>query len=194
MPTSGLRTRRRHTASADRFIRLHPQHPNVDYAYSPERFGLLCSEQGIFSLSSFLPTDETKRDPGSARNSFVTFNELLNRFPKAPTRPMPASGWSTCATSLPDMKFMLPTTIFCGVPIWLPPTADAMWLKISRKRPQCRTDWRSWRRLIISCRCRSGSRCGGTPGSQLPPAPRSGYQRSVPVPGRPPFYGADLAE
>ncbi len=69
-------------AAADRFIRLHPQHPNVDYAYYLK--GLSSFTQGKGFFEQLLPTDETKRDPGSARNSVATFNELLNRFPESP--------------------------------------------------------------------------------------------------------------
>ena len=72
-------------ASADRFIRLHPQHPNVDYAYYLKGLASFVQSKGFFE--QFLPTDETKRDPGSARNSFVTFNELLNRFPESAYAP-----------------------------------------------------------------------------------------------------------
>ena len=66
-------------ASADRFIRLHPQHLNVDYAYYLKGLSYFSKTTGFFD--QFVPTDETKRDPGSARDSLATFNELLNRYP-----------------------------------------------------------------------------------------------------------------
>lgn len=69
-------------ASADRFIRLHPQHPNVDYAFYLKGLASFVQSKGFFD--QFVPTDETKRDPGTARSSFATFNELLNRFPESP--------------------------------------------------------------------------------------------------------------
>ncbi|MCL4122080.1 UNVERIFIED_CONTAM: hypothetical protein GTU68_010554 [Idotea baltica] len=72
-------------AAADRFIRLHPQHPNVDYAYYLKGLSSFAKSKGFFD--QLLPTDETKRDPGSARNSFSTFSELLNRFPESPYAP-----------------------------------------------------------------------------------------------------------
>ena len=72
-------------AAADRFIRLHPQHPNVDYAYYLKGLSSFSQSRGFFD--QLLPTDETKRDPGSARNSFSTFSELLNRFPESPYAP-----------------------------------------------------------------------------------------------------------
>lgn len=66
-------------ASAERFIRLHPQHPSVDYAYYMK--GLANYTEGTGFLERFLPTDMTERDPGQALQSFEDFRQLLNRFP-----------------------------------------------------------------------------------------------------------------
>lgn len=68
-------------ASADRFIRLHPQHPNVDYAYYLK--GLASFDQDRGMLARFLPLDMTKRDPGAARDSFNEFAQLTTRFPNS---------------------------------------------------------------------------------------------------------------
>ncbi len=69
-------------SAADRFIRLHPQHVNVDYAYYLK--GLSEISQASSFFDGFLPTDNTKRDIGSARSAFATLSEFLNRFPKSP--------------------------------------------------------------------------------------------------------------
>lgn len=69
-------------AAADRFIRLHPQHPNVDYAYYIK--GLANYSDGEGFLDRFLPTDMTQRDPGAALQSFENFRQLLYRFPDSP--------------------------------------------------------------------------------------------------------------
>ncbi len=69
-------------AAADRFIRLHPQHPNVDYAYYMR--GLANYAQGEGFLDRFLPTDMTTRDPGQALQSFEDFRQLLYRYPDSP--------------------------------------------------------------------------------------------------------------
>ncbi len=68
-------------AAAERFIRLHPQHPNVDYAYYLK--GLASFEQDRGILARFLPLDMTKRDPGAARDSFNEFAQLTSRFPNS---------------------------------------------------------------------------------------------------------------
>ncbi len=73
------------SAAADRFIRLHPQHRNVDYAYYMK--GLASFTEGNGMFERFLPTDLTQRDPGSARESFAHFSQLLARFPDSPYAP-----------------------------------------------------------------------------------------------------------
>jgi outer membrane protein assembly factor BamD len=69
-------------ASAERFIRLHPQHVNVDYAFYLKGLSEISQASGFFD--SFLPTDNSKRDIGSARSAFGTLSEFLTRFPKSP--------------------------------------------------------------------------------------------------------------
>jgi outer membrane protein assembly factor BamD len=72
-------------ASADRFIRLHPQHPNVDYAYYMKGLANYAGSEGF--LDRFLPTDMTKRDPGASLQSFGDFRQLLARYPDSPYAP-----------------------------------------------------------------------------------------------------------
>ena len=72
-------------AAADRFMRLHPQHPNVDYAYYIK--GLASYAEGEGFLDRFLPTDMTMRDPGAALQSFEDFRQLLYRYPDSPYAP-----------------------------------------------------------------------------------------------------------
>lgn len=66
-------------ATANRFIRLHPQHRNVDYAYY--MMGLSSFNKGKGMFERVLPTDLTKRDPGAARESLANFSQLLTRYP-----------------------------------------------------------------------------------------------------------------
>ena len=72
-------------AAADRFVRLHPQHPQVDYAYYLRGLSSFVENQGV--LERFMPTDMTHRDPGAARKSFAEFNDLLTRFPNSQYAP-----------------------------------------------------------------------------------------------------------
>jgi outer membrane protein assembly factor BamD len=72
-------------AAADRFIRLHPRHRNVDYAYYMKGLSSFDQNRGFFER--FLPTDMSQRDPGAARESFGYFNQLLNLFPDSQYAP-----------------------------------------------------------------------------------------------------------
>lgn len=68
-------------AAADRFIKLYPDHPNVDYAYYLK--GLVNFNQGKGLLDRYLPMDESERDPGSALAAFQDFSDLVTRFPES---------------------------------------------------------------------------------------------------------------
>jgi len=67
--------------AADRFIRLHPQHPNTDYAYYMKGLAAYSGNDDIFAR--FLPTDETLRDTSHAKEAFAEFAQLLARFPSS---------------------------------------------------------------------------------------------------------------
>ncbi len=66
-------------AAADRFIKLHPRHPNVDYAYYIK--GLANFNQGRGFVERYLPIDASQRDPAAAQQAFQDFAELTERFP-----------------------------------------------------------------------------------------------------------------
>jgi outer membrane protein assembly factor BamD len=67
--------------AADRFIRLHPQHPSVDYAYYMKGLAAYTANEDVFAR--FVPTDPTKRDTSHAREAFAEFAQLLARFPNS---------------------------------------------------------------------------------------------------------------
>jgi len=66
-------------AAADRFIKMHPKHPNVDYVYYLK--GLANFNRGIGMLERFIPSKSAERDPGAAAQSFYYFEELIQKFP-----------------------------------------------------------------------------------------------------------------
>lgn len=72
-------------ASCERFIRLHPNHPNVDYAYYLK--GLVDFNEDLGLMSAISRQDLTERDPNSARNSFESFRQLVLRFPDSKYAP-----------------------------------------------------------------------------------------------------------
>ena len=68
-------------AACDRFIRLHPNHPNVDYAYYLK--GLVNFNEDLGMLGYVSMQDLTERDPKAAKESFDAFRELVSRFPES---------------------------------------------------------------------------------------------------------------
>ncbi len=68
-------------AACDRFIRLHPNHPNVDYAYFLKGIINFNEDLGLFGYLS--QQDVTERDPKAARESFDAFKELVTKFPNS---------------------------------------------------------------------------------------------------------------
>jgi outer membrane protein assembly factor BamD len=66
-------------AACDRFIKLHPNHPNVDYAYYLK--GLANFNDDLGFLGNLVDQDLSERDPKAARDAFLSFKELVTRFP-----------------------------------------------------------------------------------------------------------------
>ena len=67
--------------AAERFIKLHPQHPNVDYAYYLR--GLARFDTSESFLDRWFNQDLSERDPKNARKAFEYYSELVNKFPKS---------------------------------------------------------------------------------------------------------------
>ena len=72
-------------AAADRFIKLHPRHPNVDYAYYLK--GLVNFNRSASFVDRILPQDPAQRDPSNARKSFDDFDALVKNFPNSKYTP-----------------------------------------------------------------------------------------------------------
>ena len=68
-------------AACDRFIRLHPNHPNVDYAYYLK--GLANFNEDIGLLGHISLQDLTERDPKAARDSFDAFKVMVSKYPES---------------------------------------------------------------------------------------------------------------
>lgn len=66
-------------ATADRFIRMYPTHPNIDYAYYIR--GLTNYEQRVGFLERMMPSRVRDRDQSAALEAFQDFDELCRRFP-----------------------------------------------------------------------------------------------------------------
>lgn len=65
-------------SAVDRFIKLHPNHPNLDYAYYLKGLATF-NERGI--IEKYTKQEINDRDPKTLRVSFNAFKELVERFP-----------------------------------------------------------------------------------------------------------------
>lgn len=68
-------------SSAERFIRLHPRHPNIDYAYFMKGLSSYTRDTGL--LARLTDTDLSARDVSGAKLAFSELTEFLTRFPES---------------------------------------------------------------------------------------------------------------
>jgi len=71
--------------SADRYIRLHPRSPYLDYVYYMR--GLIKYTESIGFAARYLPLDLTQRDSNNEQASFGYFQEFLSLYPNSPYAP-----------------------------------------------------------------------------------------------------------
>ena len=68
-------------ANADRFIRMQPNHPEIDYVHYLK--GLINYQQNQTFLFRHLPLDRSSREPLTARESLAQFKEVVERYPQS---------------------------------------------------------------------------------------------------------------
>ncbi|MGP9421420.1 outer membrane protein assembly factor BamD [Ewingella sp. AOP9-I1-14] len=68
-------------ASIDRFMRLNPTHPNIDYVMYMR--GLTDMALDDSALQGFFGVDRSDRDPQHARAAFRDFSQLIHRYPNS---------------------------------------------------------------------------------------------------------------
>ena len=66
-------------SAAEKFIRLHPRHPNIDYAYFMKGLSSYTRDRDL--LIRFTNTDISNRDVSGAKQSFAELTEFITRFP-----------------------------------------------------------------------------------------------------------------
>lgn len=79
MPTTARMNRRQALAAAERFIKLHPNHPNIDYMYYLK--GLINFNDRLGLLNFAFRQDLSERDPKAAQDAFDAFKVLVTRYP-----------------------------------------------------------------------------------------------------------------
>lgn len=70
-------------AATNRFIRLHPTHPSVDYMYYLKGLVNFNNRGGTLGRMLGIETDVADRDPRAAREAFNTFRDLVKKFPRS---------------------------------------------------------------------------------------------------------------
>jgi len=68
-------------SAVDKFLKLHPNHPNADYALYLR--ALANFKEDLGPLTGLAKQDLADRDPKAARESFESFKELVTRFPES---------------------------------------------------------------------------------------------------------------
>ncbi len=74
-------------AAAERFIRLHPTHPFVDYAYYLKGLVHFNVKRGTFDWLLGANVDYSDRDPKAMRDALTAFRDLVKRFPDSKYAP-----------------------------------------------------------------------------------------------------------
>jgi len=69
----------------NRFIQLHPGHPEIDYAYYLK--GLITFNDNLGFFATFSGQDLSERDPKASKDAFEAFKTLVNRFPDSKYAP-----------------------------------------------------------------------------------------------------------
>jgi len=69
-------------AVASQFVRLHSDHPNIDYAYYLKGLASYFSARRF--IERYLPVDKSERDPGELTKAFEEFAYFVKNFPNSP--------------------------------------------------------------------------------------------------------------
>ena len=73
-------------AACDRFIKLHPSHPNLDYIYYLKGLVYLNNDNSSW-FGKWGGQDMSERDPQSTANAFKAFREVAQRYPNSKYAP-----------------------------------------------------------------------------------------------------------
>ena len=71
--------------AAEKFIRLNPRHPNIDYAYFMRGVASYTRDKGMFTR--IFKFDLSNRDISGAKQAFGELSEFLTRFPQSQYAP-----------------------------------------------------------------------------------------------------------
>ncbi|MDZ7809037.1 MAG: tetratricopeptide repeat protein [Arhodomonas sp.] len=145
-------------AAAERFIRLNPRHPRVDYTWYMQ--GVAQQEQGRGFLDRVLGLERAARDPEPLRQAFEAFRtHRSNATHRRSTHATPGAAWRTSATSSPTTSCASPAFTPTAVPGWRPRTAPP----ISSGNTRARQRWARRYSCSSAATPSSARACGSAP-------------------------------
>jgi outer membrane protein assembly factor BamD len=72
-------------AAVDRFIKMYPNHPNIDYAWYLKGLVNFNEAHGVFGVLT--GQDMSDRDPKATREAFAALKEVVTRYPESKYAP-----------------------------------------------------------------------------------------------------------
>ena len=115
-------------AAAERFIKLHPNHPNIDYMYYLK--GLINFNDRLGLLNFAFRQDLSERDPKAAQDAFDAFKVLVTRYPDS----------VYAKDAMLRMKYLVTSV----VPIWQRQTVHNARSRITRNPMSSKKRSTSW--------------------------------------------------
>ena len=105
-------------ATLDRFMKLHPTSPALDYALYLKGLVNFNDNLGLFSFIS--RQDLSERDQKAAKDSFESFGELVTRFPESRYANDARQRMTYIVNRWRSTRCMWHATTTSGAPMWLP--------------------------------------------------------------------------
>lgn len=177
-------------AKLERFIRLHPTSPALDYAYYLQ--GLVNFNDNLGLFGRLASQDISERDQQASRDAYESFRTLIDRFPTSKYAPDARLRMNHIVNSMAAGECTLRGTTSAVAPTWLPQTA---------LRPQCASTAppRQWKKRCPSWRAATmrlaWCSCATTPcGCCVRTSPRVSTCRRKRPPGRRPGPGGSSGE
>ena len=67
--------------AAERFLRMYPRHPNVDYVFYMK--GLVHFSEAMGFMGKYFPMERAERDPNPAKKALASFQHLVTHYPNS---------------------------------------------------------------------------------------------------------------
>ena len=130
-------------AAVERFQRLHPQHPNMDYALYLK--GLILFNEDKSFLNKLASQDWSDRDPKANREAYQALPSWFNAILRANMSKKRPSRWKNWWMRWRVTKFPSPVITPNAARIWPQPTVRRISLPASRIPASRKRLWRLWR-------------------------------------------------